>query len=402
MEKKQIVIQNPLIFSGYSHIGSCRAFIWSPREEGEKFKFEFRDLCYSDSIETLSFRQDLYLCTGTGEEFLVQGFELTEVISMREIHGLAEDISPLNRSFPEVKAASPNMEGMLSQRTQLKAIRTVSSMVNIVRSKQRIQTQETREAAGMIIGEIAASPDAIINLMAVKSFDDYTYAHSINVATLALTIGHYMKLPKADLLILGMGALLHDIGRLRINLEILNKEGKLTENEFKRVRQYPQIGYELLKSSVDLDPRVLQTVLYHHEKFHGGGYPRGLKGKDIHLFARIVAIAEVYDALTSPRPYRPAMNPYDAIRVLLSNTENQFDPEILAVFVKRMSLFPPGSMVKLSDGSEALVIRPNPGGTFARLLGLSGTHMGKGPIRPKIWISAKQTTYMWWVLELDD
>ena len=360
MEKKRIIIRNPQIYSGFCHIGSCMAFVWIPGE-GVEHQFIFQDLAYSDSLETLSLKKDLYICSGTGEEFVVQDFRLDDVTNMKEIHGWASDISRLNRSFIEVKAALPDQKGMLSQKTQLKAIRTMSSMVNAVRGETRIQIRETQEAAVQLLGEIVQTPSAIINLMSVRSFDDYTYAHSINVATLALMIGHGMDLSPPDLKILGTAALLHDVGLLKVPLEVLHKETKLSEEEFELIRQHPQLGYDLVAPAADLDPRIKLTVLHHHEKFQGGGYPKGLRGSAIPLFARVVAIADVYDALTSPRPFRPEISPYDAVRILLSNTENQFDPKILAVFVRRMSLFPPGSMVRLNDGSEALVIRPNPG-----------------------------------------
>ncbi len=360
-EKNENVVSNPQIYSGFSHIGSCRAFIWYPKEEDGRYRFSFLDLCYSDSIETLRLRSDLYLCAASGEDYLVKDFQLTDVTNTKAIHGFAASISPLSENFIEVKAVLPNKEGMLSQNTQLKAIRTVSTMGTAIRNRKRLQLHETRETSGMLLAEIIKTPDAIINLLAVKSFDDYTYAHSINVATLALTIGHAMNLSKPDLQVLGTGALLHDVGRLRLDLAVLQKKGTLTDKEFEGIREHPRLGLEILKPCADLDPRVREIVLSHHEKFQGGGYPDGLKGKDIPLFARIVSIADVYDALTSPRPYRPPIKPYEAIRILLSNIDNQFDPEILAVFLKRVSLFPPGSMVRLSDGSVALVIRPNPG-----------------------------------------
>jgi len=360
VEKKRIVIRSPQIYSGFCHIGSCMAFVWIVGEAGDH-QFIFQDLACSDSLETLSLKKDLYLCAGTGEEYIIQDFRLDEVTNMKEIRGWASDIAHLNRSFVEAKTELPDQKGMLSPKTQQKAIRTMSSMVNAVRGDARIQMREAQEAATQLLGEVSHTPHAIVNLMAVRSFDDYTYAHSINVATLALTIGHGMRMSPSEMKILGMAALLHDVGLLKLPLELLHKEAQLTEEEFEQVRQHPQLGYDLVAPAVDLDPRIKQTVLHHHEKFQGGGYPKGLKGHAIPLFARIVAIADVYDALTSPRPFRPQIYPYDAIRILLSNTENQFDPEILAVFVRRMSIFPPGSMVRLNDGSEALVIRPNPG-----------------------------------------
>ena len=127
------------------------------------------------------------------------------------------------------------------------------------------------------------------------------------------------------------------------------------------IRQHPRTGYEMLLKSPEITEWSRLVVLQHHEKFNGGGYPSNLRGTEISMMARVVAVADVYDALTTARPFRPAMSPYLSTKLLLSNTDNQFDPAILAVFLRRMSIYPPGSVVRLNDGSLAAVARSNPG-----------------------------------------
>jgi len=354
-------VVNPQIYSGFSHVGSCRFFIWIPGTRPEERHFLIKELKCSYSIDTLMLRKDLYLCAESGEEYLVKDFRITDISDSENIKGRAAVFSPLTVKFPEVKSSLPVENGLVSKPTQLLAIRAVSSMVGSVQAEMRINTRETRDAVAELISDISKTPDAVINLIAVKSYDDYTYAHNINVATLSLMMGHAMGLSRDDLHSLGIGALLHDIGKLKIALSILNKEGSLTEVEFDTIRKHPQIGYDMLLQSREINRKSLLIILQHHEKFGGKGYPGNLSGNDISLLARIVAIADVYDALTTARPFRQAISPYLSTKILLSNSENQFDPALLAVFLKRMSIYPPGSSVKLNNGAIAAVIRPNPG-----------------------------------------
>ena len=358
---EETIVANPQIFSGFNHLGSCREFVWIHNPNSQDSHFILRDLHCSDSFESLMLRKDLYLCSETGEEFVVKEFKLLDVSDPKSITGTALTFGVMTDKFPEIKSSFPIQNAMISKPTQLLAIRAVSTLINAVEAEKRIPTRETKEVAAQLIAEIARTPDAVLNLLAVKAYDDYTYAHNVNVATLSLMIGHTMELSQNGLNSLGVGALLHDIGKLRISKGILNKVGSLNSDEFDLIRQHPRTGFEMLRASKEIGEQSKLIVLQHHEKFQGGGYPDGLKGNEITVMARIVSVADVYDALTSSRPFRPAMSPYLSMKILLSNSENQFDPAILAVFMRRMSIYPPGSAVCLNDGAIATVARLNPG-----------------------------------------
>ncbi len=359
--EKDLKVHNPQIFTGYSHIGSCREFVWTPGEGPTPPSFTIHGLQCDYDVESLMIRKDLFLQGDSGEEFLIRDFRLTDIMDIQKIRGTARSCTRTTGGFPENKSVIRGEKPLVSTSTQIMAIRAVSSLINSVHSKDGIDERETGEVVEQLISEVAKNHDAIMNLIAVKSFDDYTFSHNINVATLSVMIGQEMNLPVPMLRVLGLGAILHDIGKLRISATILNKIGTLTDEEILQVRRHPEIGYKLLEPSKTIDERSRLIVLQHHEKFRGLGYPKGERGSGISLLARIVAIADVYDALTTDRPFRPAMLPYQSTRFLLAGVDSHFDPEILQVFIRKMSIFPPGSLVLLNDGTRAAVLRTNSG-----------------------------------------
>jgi HD-GYP domain-containing protein (c-di-GMP phosphodiesterase class II) len=158
---------------------------------------------------------------------------------------------------------------------------------------------------------------------------------------------------------LGMGAMLHDMGKTRIPNEILNKPGGLTEEEFSIVRKHTNYGYEMLKESRMLSTYASYVALTHHERYDGGGYPLGLKGTEIHEFSRIVSIADVYDAMTSDRVYRRRININEAIEYLVGMGDHQFDYNIVKVFIEHITTYPPGTCVLLNSGEKAIVVDVN-------------------------------------------
>ncbi|MDN5279556.1 MAG: hypothetical protein PWR01_3521 [Clostridiales bacterium] len=352
------------IFTGYSYIGSCTEFVWIPGDRiGTKqmpSRFIFRNLICEYDVEALMIRKDLYLRTAEGKEYVVSDFQITDINDAENVSGIAHNFDLLFEKFPEMKTITVGEKVVVSKKTQVTAFKTVSNIIHSVRSGQGIDAKQTQEVAAQLAEEVVRSPDAILNLMDIKSFDDYTFTHNINVATISLLIGSALDLPREELNELGTGALLHDVGKLKIPLSILNKDGKLTDQEFTEMKSHPTYGYEILSKSRGISERARMVALQHHEKFQGGGYPKRLKGTEISLFARICAIADVYDALTTDRPYRVAMSPYDAMKILNSGIDNHFDPKVLIAFVRKFSLYPAGSMVALNDGSFALVLKNNP------------------------------------------
>lgn len=352
------------IFTGYSYIGSCKEFVWLPGDRiGNKqmpSRFIFRGLVCEYDVEALMIRKDLYLRTIDGKEYIVNDFQITDISDAESIAGIARNFDLLFEKFPELKAITTGEKVIISKRTQVVAFKAVSDMIHQVRNGHGIDIKQTKEVSHTLVEEILQSPDAIMNLMDIKSFDDYTFTHNINVATISLMIGQALTLPREDLEDLGTGCLLHDVGKLKVSLSILNKDGKLTDQEFAEMRSHPNYGYEILAKSKGVSERARLVALQHHEKFQGGGYPRKLKGTEISLFARICAVADVYDALTTDRPYRVAMSPYEAMKILTAGMDSHFDPKILGAFIRKFSLYPAGSLVTLNDGSVALVLKNNP------------------------------------------
>lgn len=209
----------------------------------------------------------------------------------------------------------------------------VIDILNDPRSGEKIKKIES--SLKSIIDNIIEDPDSIYNLLTLKGHDYYTYTHSLNVGVLSIGLGIQIGLDKDELFELGIGAILHDIGKTQIPHEILNKQGKLTETEFRMIKQHVKLGYKLLKEKKYIPQKAFQSVLQHHEKLSGRGYPDGLKGEEIKLFGRITAIADCYDALTTRRPYKPPLTPYFALSIVVRE-RGDYDPELLKAFIKML------------------------------------------------------------------
>lgn len=217
------------------------------------------------------------------------------------------------------------------------------------------------DIASEIMEEIVSNKNVMINMVDIKSLDSYTYQHCVNVSILSLVLGIQLGLNQVELLNLCMGALVHDIGKTLIPRTILEKQGKLTEKEFEIVKEHTTRGYDYLKEGTDLSAPSRIIVLQHHERENGRGYPEGRKSKNINRLAKIVAIADVYDALTSDRPYRRAMSPNDAVEYIMANGQNLFDFKMVKAFSKAVVPYPEGTLVRLSNGQVAVVeeVYPN-------------------------------------------
>lgn len=207
-----------------------------------------------------------------------------------------------------------------------------------------------------IVDEIFAHRHLMVNMIDMKVFDDYTYYHSVNVAVLSIVLGIALKLDREELCNLGFAALLHDIGKVFVDREILNKPGKLTPTEFEEIKTHSLLGCNHIKKGYGVPNSTYMAILDHHEMYDGGGYPNNLKGDNISWYGRIITVADVYDALTSDRPYRKAMLPSDAMEYVMAYTTTQFDPRVVEVFVKKIAPYPIGTCVRLSNGLTGIVV----------------------------------------------
>ena len=235
------------------------------------------------------------------------------------------------------------------------------SMFNEARLGRALRVPNLQQLVEDISASIARNPDALISLVRLKKADDYTYMHSVAVCALMVALGRQIKLGHAQLRTAGMAGLLHDLGKARIPLSVLNKPGKLTDEEFTLVRQHPVEGHRMLVSGGMKDEAVLDACLHHHEKINGQGYPSRQEGNAISLVAKMAAICDVYDAVTSDRAYKRGWDPSLALGRMAEWSDSHFDARLFHAFVKSLGVYPVGSMVRLRSHRIGVVVEQSPG-----------------------------------------
>lgn len=235
----------------------------------------------------------------------------------------------------------------------------VRCFMQSVKAGEEIETNRVNETVGKMVSSIFRNQDALTSLSRLKSFDDYTFAHSVNVCILSLTLGRHMGLSGEALHNLGVGAILHDIGKMLVPETILKKPGALSDSEFKEMKRHTELGRDMLCRTRDITDESRRVTLHHHEKFDGSGYQDSLSGEDIHLFARIAAVADVYDAMTSNRVYQKGMLPEVALKKMYLMRGTHFDPALVERLIRSLGIYPIGSFVELSTGELAVVRMPN-------------------------------------------
>lgn len=246
-----------------------------------------------------------------------------------------------------------------ARKTRDKTRSYIDSMLTDSRMGRIVDTHKAKLLVAELANNIATSTDASMWLTQLKNRDEYTAIHSLNVCVLSLTFGRALGIQKDELNELGLGALLHDIGKMRVPLEVLNKPGKLTSDEFEIMKSHPDMGYELIHKDKNLSPEVLKIVKHHHERLNGQGYPDNLLEENISYFTKIVSITDVYDAISSDRCYHDGMTPHDALKKLYEWMPGNFDSELMQSFIRIIGIYPVGSVVELKTGHIGLVVKLN-------------------------------------------
>lgn len=211
-----------------------------------------------------------------------------------------------------------------------------------------------------IVNDVLKKDGVGLNLDELKVSDEYTFKHSVDVAAGSIILAKYLGLGADNIRDIGTAGVLHDIGKIMIPNEILNKNGKLTDKEFAVIKNHPVYGYQMLSKNQSIAEPIRRAVLYHHEKFCGGGYPSGLKGNEIPLYARVLSVIDVFDALVTERPYHKAYSVADTLEIMYTMYA-QFDAEVFQAFLKSLIVYPIGSVITLSNGVQAQVIKTNKG-----------------------------------------
>lgn len=240
----------------------------------------------------------------------------------------------------------------------------VVKLLQVLECGGKPDLRELVSTSTLLVREVAADPYAVAALTHLRQYDDYTAEHSADVAILMVALGRTLGYPEEELRCLALTGLVHDVGKQRLPLEILNKQGPLSPEEWVEVRKHPEVGHELLLASVPQCPApVLSAVLQHHERLDGSGYPYGLSRKDLHPYSLIAAVADVFDATTADRPYRPARPARESLMMVYESRGASFDPQVAMALIKLVGVYPVGTRVKLDSGEVGVVVAPNPDDT---------------------------------------
>jgi putative nucleotidyltransferase with HDIG domain len=237
---------------------------------------------------------------------------------------------------------------------------TVEAMFRDVRLGRTVNPEQAMPLVEQINASVMRHPNALISVARLKTADDYTYLHSMTVSALMSALARQLGMNQEQTLEAAMGGLLHDMGKAMTPLDILNKPGRLSESEFDVMRRHPNDGMQLLIDAGMDNPAVLQIALHHHEKIDGSGYPHRLEGEHISLMAKMGAVCDVYDAVSSNRPYKQAWDPAESLRHMAS-WKGHFDPLVLQAFIKSLGIYPVGSLVRLASDKLAVVLEQTPG-----------------------------------------
>ncbi|MDE2442287.1 MAG: HD-GYP domain-containing protein [Betaproteobacteria bacterium] len=231
----------------------------------------------------------------------------------------------------------------------------VVSMFQEARMGKAIEAEAAIPLVEEISNSVMRNPGALISLARLKTADDYTFMHSVAVCALMIALARQLDLDEQLVREAGMAGLLHDLGKAMIPLEVLNKPGKLTDDEFDLVKTHPAEGHKLLLEGRGISEMTKDVCLHHHEKVDGSGYPKGLNGDAMSLYAKMGAVCDVYDAVTSNRPYKAGWDPAESIK-RMAEWKGHFDPAVFQAFVKSLGIYPIGSLVKLASGKLGVVI----------------------------------------------
>ncbi|MCF8167833.1 MAG: HD-GYP domain-containing protein [Rhodoferax sp.] len=256
----------------------------------------------------------------------------------------------------EIAPVSTEVEIQRAAQICLQSKQAVISMFQEARMGKAVDTGSAQILVQEISDSVARNPGALISLARLKTADDYTYMHSVAVCAMMVALANQLGLGEEETRLAGLAGLMHDLGKAMMPMEVLNKPGKLTDAEFSIIKSHPEEGHRLLSAGQDVPAMVLDVCLHHHEKTDGSGYPKGLKAEQISLYAKMGAVCDVYDAITSNRPYKAGWDPAESLRKMAEWCKGHFDFKIFQAFVKSLGIYPTGSLVKLTSGRLGVVM----------------------------------------------
>jgi putative nucleotidyltransferase with HDIG domain len=291
---------------------------------------------------------------------------------------------PAKPKEPEIVSA---LETELPQAAKAynKALDTSKALIAACYMNKRIEMSEVKENVEELVESVTRNPDALTALIKLRRFDDYTYTHCLNVSVLSISTGKALGLSPDDLRTLGMGTMFHDLGKTRIPSYILNKPGKLTDDEFVIMKNHAALSAVIIEEQkLDVPDEVIEVAKFHHERLDGSGYPDHLEGEKIPKLAVVCGLSDVYDALTSDRVYHKGKLPHEALKFIYSLRGTHFEPSWVDRFVQSVGIYPPGSIVELNSGHIAVVIEVDHSALLTPLIKIIADPKGRIHPRPKL------------------
>ena len=310
--------------------------------------------------------------------FILQGFHIRTAADIEEIAKYCRTVfvelgdqvwvpqqtrtvleNQLQRKQTHTASATRSAELRNAQNAHSTARSLTRSFMDDVRLGRGIDIKEVKATVSECVRSVLRNPDAMLWMSKLRNKDEYTSEHSLNVGLLAIAFGRHLGASEEDLNKLGIAGMLHDVGKMQTPNEILLKEGKLSDDEFREMRMHTQHGRDILMAHRNVYRGTVDVALSHHENLDGSGYPRGIKGSGITDFTRIVALCDVYDAITSDRIYKKGASSLNALKIIHDDAGKKFDAHLAKDFVECIGLYPPGSVVELRTGEIGIVISTN-------------------------------------------
>jgi putative nucleotidyltransferase with HDIG domain len=329
-----------------------------------------------DNLEVGMIVEDVFASDGTllfSNERAINGLEQIELLKKRGVSSVTvrvdtqvndnhhPDKLSKKESFSSVREAAYYHELTIAKEVHKEILETTKNVLSSVRMGKQFSIKAIESTAIQMVESVLRNPDALVSLSQIKGYDEYTFIHSVNVAILLTSFAHAMSYSPDQLLKVGVGGILHDIGKMRIPDRVLNKKGKFTDDEFQLMQKHPAYGIQIVKDLQSISELSKTVILQHHERFNGSGYPHKLSGNDISEMGMMAAVADVYDAMTTDRVYRTAWTPHNALALIFKGSESDYSRKIVELFTKNLGIYPVGSFVRLTTGEMGVVVRVDKG-----------------------------------------
>jgi putative nucleotidyltransferase with HDIG domain len=347
MSLKQVKVQTADLLEGMYVARLDRPWLETPyRIQGFLIKSQ------KDIDKLLQHSKYVFIDTERSKEKLNGSSQSTKLLSESEkkevlIHQKPKNYSAKTSFKKELTIAHDNHQVLSG---------TAETVMADIAHNKKLSLPGLRKAVNPMVESIIRNPEAFSWLTHMKSKDDYTYNHSVSVAIWSVAFGRQLGLPKRDLQSLGMGALLFDVGKMKLPEKLINNPNRYNQTEYKLVKKHVDYSVEIVQGIQDINDKVVEMVATHHERHNGGGYPNGIKGNDIPLFGKIAGIVDCYDALTSERRFQSAISPHDAVRKLYDWSNIDFQAELVEQFIQLVGVYPVGTLIELSDARVGVVV----------------------------------------------